>query len=217
VIVDFNQALVNKKAGELLGRSQPQLENTSVLAVMPFLKAPFSESSPKWSAPASHTQPLFQMIKDSLNGFKTVIEELTDMARIQKENGEEMDLAEVPEQVKANIPDLLAGAQVSFGIGFQVRAIHFSRRNLYSILYHLVSNALKYRHPERAPRVSLRTDLVDNQLVLTVADNGLSIGEENVPRLFILFKRFYSHVAGTGMGLYLMKRMMDNAGGKTEV
>jgi two-component system, chemotaxis family, CheB/CheR fusion protein len=38
VIVGFNQALVNKKAGKLLGRSQPQLENTSVLAVMPFLK-----------------------------------------------------------------------------------------------------------------------------------------------------------------------------------
>jgi two-component system, chemotaxis family, CheB/CheR fusion protein len=154
------------------------------------------------------------MIKDSLNGFKTVIEDLTDVARIQKENGEEVDLAEVPEQVKANIPDLLAGPQVSFGIDFQVRAIHFSRRNLYSILYNLVSNARKYRHPDRD---SLRTDLVDNQVVLTVADNGLGIREENVSRLFPLFKRFHSHGAGTGMGLYIVKRMMDNAGGKIEV
>jgi two-component system, chemotaxis family, CheB/CheR fusion protein len=134
-----------------------------------------------------------------------------DVARIQKENGEEVDLAEVQEQVKAHIPDLLAGAQVSFGIDFQARTIHFSRKNLYSILYNLVSNALKYRHPDRDPRVSLRTDLVDNQVVLTVADNGLGTREENVPRLFTLFKRFHSHVAGTGMGLYIVKGIMDNA------
>lgn len=178
------------------------------------------EISEEERLPASQTQPLFEMIKDSINGFKTVVEDLTDVARIQKENGEEaelVDLAEVLEQVKANIPDLLAESQARFGIDFRVRAIHFSRRNLYSIFYNLVSNALKYRHPDQVPQVTLRTDLVENQVVLTVADNGLGISEENVPKLFNLFKRFHSHVAGTGMGLYIVKRMMDNAGGRIEV
>jgi signal transduction histidine kinase len=35
--------------------------------------------------------------------------------------------------------------------------------------------------------------------------------------MFSMFKRFHDHVEGTGIGLYLVKRMMDNAGGKIEV
>jgi two-component system, chemotaxis family, CheB/CheR fusion protein len=170
--------------------------------------------------PAGHIQPIFEMIKDSLNGFKAVIEDLTDVARIQKdipEEAEPVDLAEVLEQVKGNIPDLVAGEPVSFAIDFQVRTIHFSRRNLYSILYNLVSNAVKYRSPDRPPHIVLSTAWLNNQVVLTVTDNGLGLSPEYLPKLFTLFKRFHSHVEGTGMGLYIVKRMMDNAGGKIEV
>ena len=169
---------------------------------------------------AEPTQPIFDMIKDSLNGFKTVIEDLTDVARIQKDfDGEEevVDLTEVLEQVKANIPDLLAGLQVTLETDFLVPAIHFSRKNLYSIFYNLISNAIKYRYPGRAPHNVLSTAPAGDRVLLTVADNGLGLSEDNVSKLFTLFKRFHSHVDGTGMGLYIVKRMMDNAGGRIEV
>ncbi|MGV3640280.1 MAG: chemotaxis protein CheB [Adhaeribacter sp.] len=165
-------------------------------------------------------QPIFDMIKDSINGFKTVIEDLTDVARIQKDfegEVELVDLGEVFEQVKNNIPDLLAEVEVAFETDFQVPAINFSRKNLYSILYNLVSNAVKYRFPDRTPRVLVRSWLEDRKVVLAVSDNGLGMSEDNLSKLFTLFKRFHSHVDGTGMGLYIVKRMMDNAGGKIEV
>lgn len=54
-------------------------------------------------------------------------------------------------------------------------------------------------------------------MVLSVKDNGLGISAENQKSLFTMFKRFHDHVEGSGIGLYIIKRIVDNAGGKIEV
>jgi signal transduction histidine kinase len=53
--------------------------------------------------------------------------------------------------------------------------------------------------------------------VLEVHDNGLGLSSAQLPRLFTMFQRFHDHVEGTGIGLYMVKRMVENAGGRIEV
>ena len=53
--------------------------------------------------------------------------------------------------------------------------------------------------------------------MLTVADNGLGLKPEQLTKLFSLYKRFHNHVAGTGIGLYMIKRIVNNNGGRIEV
>lgn len=48
-------------------------------------------------------------------------------------------------------------------------------------------------------------------------DNGLGLGESQQERLFGAFQRLHTHVAGTGVGLYMIKRLIDNAGAKITV
>ncbi|KAA5540815.1 chemotaxis protein CheB [Adhaeribacter rhizoryzae] len=166
------------------------------------------------------TRPIFTMIKESINSFKTVINDLTDIAKVQRDvdgEAELVNLNEILEQVRGNIQDLIAGVPVQFNINFGVTQLNFSRKNLYSIFYNLISNAVKYRSSERDPEITLSTERQGPYLVLSVADNGLGLSQENVSKLFALFRRFHSHVSGTGMGLYIVKRMMDNAGGKIDV
>jgi signal transduction histidine kinase len=57
----------------------------------------------------------------------------------------------------------------------------------------------------------------EGHTVLEVHDNGLGISAEHLPRLFTMFQRFHDHVEGTGIGLYMVKRMVENAGGRIEV
>ena len=166
------------------------------------------------------TQPIFTMIKDSISSFKTVIDDLTDIAKIQRDvdgDTELVDLNDILGKVQNNIQDLIAAEKVQFHIDFQVKELHFSRKNVYSIFYNLISNAIKYRSPEREPVITLKTESVNKYVVLTVADNGLGLSAENVSKMFALFKRFHSHVSGTGMGLYIVKRIIDNASGHIEV
>jgi signal transduction histidine kinase len=55
------------------------------------------------------------------------------------------------------------------------------------------------------------------QIVLEVHDNGLGLSEQQQSQLFRLFRRLHTHVSGSGVGLYMVKKMVDNAGGTLTV
>lgn len=83
-----------------------------------------------------------------------------------------------------------------------------------SILYNLISNALKYRHPDRAPHIRISSQTVGDKIKIEVADNGLGIDlDRNGSNLFSLYKRFHFHVEGKGMGLFLVKTQVAALGG----
>src|SRR5690606_14835843 len=95
--------------------------------------------------------------------------------------------------------------------------INISRKNLKSIVYNLISNAIKYSDPERPPRIYIKTMKVEDYVLMTVEDNGIGMYPGSIQKIFNLFKRLHSHVEGTGIGLYIVKRIIDNMGGKIEV
>lgn len=72
------------------------------------------------------------------------------------------------------------------------------------MVYNLLSNAIKYRAPGRVPRVKISCKHEQDYHVLSVQDNGLGMDARHLDQLFIMFKRFHSHVEGTGIGLYMV-------------
>jgi signal transduction histidine kinase len=93
----------------------------------------------------------------------------------------------------------------------------FSEKNLRLVVYNLLSNALKYRHPDRPPLVRLTCTREGNCQFLRVQDNGLGLSSAQQTRLFGLFQRMHSHVEGTGIGLYMVKKIVENASGTVAV
>lgn len=93
----------------------------------------------------------------------------------------------------------------------------FSKANFRSIVYNLLTNAIKYRAPERQAQVEIKFREDGKYNVLEVRDNGLGIKKEHHDKIFAMFKRMHDHVDGTGVGLYIVKRSVENAGGKIEV
>jgi signal transduction histidine kinase len=87
-----------------------------------------------------------------------------------------------------------------------------------SVFYNLISNAIKYRHPDRQPSISVQSNLKDEYVQIDVADNGLGIDlKTHKDNLFSLYKRFHFHVEGKGLGLYLVKTQLGALGAKIEV
>ena len=84
-------------------------------------------------------------------------------------------------------------------------------------MYNLLSNAIKYRAPERVPRVQITCKSTSDYHVLSVKDNGLGIDPSRTDQLFTRFKRLHSHVEGTGIGRYMVKKMVENTGGRVKV
>ena len=96
--------------------------------------------------------------------------------------------------------------------------ITFGKIGLKSIFQNLIENALKYRDEERSPVIEIRTELIKDQVCISFKDNGLGIDMDTYEgKLFSLFKRIHDHKEGSGMGLYIIKGLVDDNGGKIKV
>lgn len=84
------------------------------------------------------------------------------------------------------------------------------RAMIQSMFYNLLSNALKFRSPDRLLRVEASSKIENGNAVIFVKDNGLGFDTElHKDKLFKLYTRFHSHVDGRGLGLYLIKSQLE--------
>jgi len=83
----------------------------------------------------------------------------------------------------------------------------------------LVSNAIQYRSPSRAPVIKISTQLINGHIILQVKDNGLGIDLSRFRGdMFKLYKRFHASTpGGKGLGLYLIKQQVEKLNGQIEV
>ncbi|WP_439880812.1 CHASE domain-containing protein [Pontibacter sp. MBLB2868] len=163
---------------------------------------------------------ILDMMQNAVNKLKGTIADLAEITKVQKElqsQVEPLEFADVLQDIKQDIQGILEKSGATVTTNLQVQNILYARKNLRSIIYNLISNAIKYRSPDRKPHVSVRTYQEDEYVVMEVQDNGLGIKKNQQHKLFTMFKRLHSHVEGTGIGLYIVKRIIENNGGRIEV
>ncbi len=161
-------------------------------------------------------QKILEMMKMSIEKLRRTIDDLKEITKAQKgldDKMEEISFASILEEVKADIDDMIQEAGAEFTESLEVPKIRFAKANLRTILYNLITNAIKYRSPDRPLKIGIKTYALDNQIALSISDNGLGLSENQQSKLFMMFKRFHSNTEGTGIGLYIIKRIVENAGG----
>ncbi len=86
------------------------------------------------------------------------------------------------------------------------------------LLQNLVGNALKF-HGEAPPRIEVSAAREGDMWALSVRDNGIGIPEKHRERVFGIFQRLHRRrdYAGTGIGLAMVRRIMENAGGEVRM
>jgi PAS domain S-box-containing protein len=168
----------------------------------------------------SSESKLVDMMEASVLKLKATIIGLLEITRAQKDLPEEREMVsfeEVIEEVKADISTLLIESEARLQLQLNAKGIRSARTHVRSIIYNLLSNALKYRSPDRTPDIRISTHQEGSYLVLCVEDNGLGLSESQQSQLFKMFKRLHDHVEGSGIGLYIIKRIVDNQGGTIQV
>ena len=219
-----------RQNNEQLTRANVDLDNF-IYTASHDLKAPISnieglldvlrQELPAGLTQSPEVQPILGLMQDAVNRFKRTIDHLTDVSKLQKEHGhptQAVNLAAVIHDVRLDLEPLIRATDAQLEIDVQaVPTVSFSEKNLRSVVYNLLSNALKYHAPDRAPQVCLRARREAGAAVFEVQDNGLGLSAASELRLFGMFQRFHDHVEGSGIGLYMVKKMVENAGGRIEV
>jgi PAS domain S-box-containing protein len=168
---------------------------------------------------------LITYFERALQQIYDTIDDLGAIVQVQRQQGEvpaeAVDLAQLTDEIIHSVQDRVRATGATFELDFDTcPALDFVRPNLQSILYNLLSNSLKYAAPGRTPRIRVACgpNPVTGRPVLTVQDNGLGIDLERFgPQLFQLFRRFHPDIEGTGVGLYLVNRIVQTVGGRLEV
>jgi signal transduction histidine kinase len=170
--------------------------------------------------PQAPTGPLLQMMREAVQRFQRTLGQLSEVLQLHQtqDPAPAVELATIVEDLRQ---DLLPALQQTGG-QLEVEAdacpvVAMPAKSLRSLLYNLLSNALKYRHPDRPPHVRLTCGTQQGYWCLTVQDNGLGLTTAQQAALFALFRRFHSHVDGLGLGLYTVKKIAENLGGRVEV
>ncbi|RDC55814.1 hypothetical protein DU508_16260 [Pedobacter chinensis] len=153
------------------------------------------------------------IINSSIKKFSSLVKDIAVIARIENDASiEQIDLAELIENIIWSLEGKISSSGAIIIKDLEVPTIGFSRKNLRSILFNLVSNGIKF-HREEAPIVRIQVKREDSYTVLSVQDNGKGVRKRDFDKIFELYGRISQSVEGDGVGLYLTKKIINAAGG----
>jgi PAS domain S-box-containing protein len=157
-----------------------------------------------------------RQIGNAVKRMNALIDDLLDYSRVSRADMEmaEVDLHDVMGGVLQIDP--AASIRTAIAPGVRVRA---QRSALTQALLNLVDNALKFHKPGLPPAVDIVALRQDNTVRITVTDDGIGIAPEHHERIFQIFQRLHTASAypGTGIGLALVKRIVERFGGAVGV
>jgi signal transduction histidine kinase len=167
------------------------------------------------------TTKVLEMIQHSSQELDTIVKDLTGILSIQRLSPtlySEIDLQALTEKVKTILLKEITETKATIETKFEVKTLYSLGPYIESIFLNLISNSIKYRHPDRALRIAVQSRHENGKVMLIFQDNGLGIDmEKNGRNIFNLYKRFHFHVEGKGIGLFLVKTQAEALGGTINV
>jgi PAS domain S-box-containing protein len=157
----------------------------------------------------TETLELIQLLKitseclhDTMNNFVDVMIK-TDQSEVTVID---VKLAEVLDTVQRSIQSIVSEAGCVINQDFTAfNHIPFNTMYMESILLNLITNAIKYAHPDRKPLISVASKLKDGQKQLIISDNGIGFDMDKVrDRIFVLHQVFNDRQDSKGVGLHLV-------------
>lgn len=144
---------------------------------------------------------------------------ILQVRREVNEQKETVKFSSLVKDIKTSINNLIVKENINIITRFEeVNEFFTIKSYLNSIFYNLISNAIKYRHPQRRAVIEISSKLENDKLFLSFKDNGMGIDlEAHKEKIFGLYKKFHPQIEGKGMGLYLVKTQVEILGGTIDV
>ncbi len=161
-------------------------------------------------------------LKTISNNFTQTIKNLNEIVRVQNMNNVELIPLNLYEyivnaisilSIKINDSNTIIKNNVS-----QKTVIQGNPAYIESILVNFITNSIKYKHPDRTPVIELNCFPENDEVILSITDNGKGINLEKYGNdLFGMYKTFHGNNDAEGIGLYITKYQIEAMGGHVKV
>ncbi|MFK7786466.1 MAG: ATP-binding protein [Crocinitomicaceae bacterium] len=174
--------------------------------------------------PSEEVQDSIKWLKYSVREAMNVIKELTSALKARNDKDDllvTINMDNLVESILSGMRSTIKQKSVLFICDFtEFDNFLYFKTALRSILQNLISNAILYLDPEKDRGViKIHTEKLDEQTIcISVEDNGVGIDlEKNRDKLLGLFKRVTNDGSGSGIGMYIINKLLENYGGKLEI
>ena len=160
---------------------------------------------------------ILDKLEHSALNLDTIIHDLNSILDVKKGVNHSFELVNLDERmakVKSILKDKINEASVILDERLEVKECYAIPAYIESVLYNLISNAIKYRSKDRPIVVRVSSFIKDEQLNVVVKDNGLGLDLLKLKdKVFSMYQRFHDHVEGKGIGLFLVKTQVEALNG----
>ncbi len=165
---------------------------------------------------------LIKEIKEISLSLNTTIEHLNEIVAIHTNIGQEKKPVKFKEALKLvthGIGRMISTSKAMIKSDFsELDTIDYIPAYLESILLNLITNAIKYKHPDRDPVIEIKTFIKNNIGYLKISDNGIGIDMKLFKdKIFGMYKTFHYNSDAVGIGLFLTKNQVESLNGKISV
>lgn len=218
-----NEAKWQKEKTEEVQKKNKELDNF-VYKVSHDLRGPISSllglyNVVKLDVTDGKSIEYFDMYHEQIQRLESIILDFIDLTRLKEStlNNTPIDFKEIIDQcIRAyNYLPNFENIAISTNID---KAVEFcsDKSSVNSILQNLIENAIKYSNPRKEAFIKIDVSENDSndQIILTIEDNGAGIHEEYKSKIFDMFFRANNNVQGSGLGLYILKTAVDRINGE---
>lgn len=160
---------------------------------------------------------LLKKVSHSLNETMTNLNEVVSIRTNINLSIEPLNLNQYIEKAQLILSQQITAKQVVIeNLVSPSITVNYNTAYLESILFNLISNAIRYSQADRVPKIKITFDSETN--ILKVQDNGIGIDlKKNSEKMFGMYKTFNNNPDSKGIGLFLVKNQIDAMGGSISV
>jgi len=170
------------------------------------------------------TRHIYEVMKRHSDRLNLLVNDLLSLARLESKEANlqlaEIKLRDFLKDVTGDWTKRLAGKnlRLELEVPDNFPTLRVDERRLEEVVHNLLDNAVKYSHQNG--RILIQAGAPDQEVVLSVRDEGVGIAANDLPRIF---ERFYRadrarsrELGGTGLGLSIVKHIAQLHGGRVE-
>lgn len=162
----------------------------------------------------------FELINERVVRLDTFIRDIIEYSRNARTDRTIELFAVEPmiHEILENLKYMSGADQIAFSTDCQVHEMYSDQSRLKVILSNIISNAIKYHNLKKEnPRIEISVVQDEENITFSIRDNGIGIQAEVKEKIFDMFYRATDRAGGSGLGLYIVKEMVEKLEGTIQV
>ncbi|MBL8089522.1 MAG: GAF domain-containing protein [Anaerolineales bacterium] len=157
-----------------------------------------------------------QRISEATEKMHRLLNELLELSRIGRiiNKAEEALFADIVQDALKRVENQIRERKVRIKVADRLGSVVVDKERMIEVVQNLVDNAIKFMGKQTDPEIEIGIKKQGNEPFYFIKDNGIGIKKEFHERIFGLFDKLDSESEGTGIGLALVKRIIEVHGGK---